>query len=144
MKLTRMRPEGFTLIELLVVITILGILAALAIPLYRAHTVKARLTEVTNSMSHVASAVVSYYEKNDSFPSPSGKAAIHSTLGVSLANVSRIQAVDVTNGAISVTITSISSQVDGSNLTLSPNVDGDGSISWTWGGTIQESFMPSK
>ena len=143
MMLTRMRREGFTLIELLVVITILGILAAVSTPLSMAQTVKASLTEVTNAISQVASAVASYYQETDSFPSASGKEAIRTTLGVSLGNVSRIQAVDVTEGAISVTITNVSSQVDGSSLILTPSTGGDLSISWTWGGTIKESFMPS-
>jgi len=144
MMLTRMRRQGFTLIELLVVSTILGILAAISIPLSSAQTVKASLTEVNNAISHVASAVASYYQENDSFPSASGKEAIRTTLGVSLGNISKIQAIDVTDGVISVTITNVSSQVDGSSLILTPSIGGDLSISWTWGGTIQKAFMPGK
>ena len=69
---------------MLIVIAIIGILASIAIPMYRAQTVKAKLTEVTNSMSNVASAVAAYYQDEGTWPpvTLTTATAIKNTLGV--------------------------------------------------------------
>jgi type IV pilus assembly protein PilA len=128
--------SGFTLIELLVVIAIIGILAALAIPFYEGYKVSAKLAEVENAMSTVASSISLFYHESNTFPNCSTVNEVRNSLGVSLASITRLSGISVVNGGISVTIQNIAPMVDGKSLTLTPNSASDGSLSWTWGWSL--------
>ena len=137
---------GFSLIELLFVIAIIGILAAIAIPIYKAQVISARLAEVTNGMSHISTAVANYKNETNAWPNCGSIAQIQTSLGLALSALNRISLASVNQGTgtISVTVTNIDSTVDGRTITLVPSTAADGSIIWNWGGTLPPKFIPKR
>jgi prepilin-type N-terminal cleavage/methylation domain-containing protein len=91
------KDEGFSLIELLVVVIIIGILAAIAIPIYIGVQNSAKDSAAQADLANAKTAVVAYYTNEGSYPAAINSATL-SDYGYSSASVS-----DGTAGADSIT-----------------------------------------
>lgn len=62
------RQRGFTLIELLIVMTVIGILATIAVPSYQRSLIRSRETVLMEDLYQMRQAIDGYYADHASYP----------------------------------------------------------------------------
>ena len=65
---TTKKQKGFTLIELMIVVTIIGILASIAVPVYRDYTIRTRVGECASVFGTLKTETSLYFSENGVFP----------------------------------------------------------------------------
>ncbi|WP_304522435.1 type II secretion system protein [Actinotalea sp. Marseille-Q4924] len=94
-KSMREKDQGFTLIELLVVMIIIGILAAIAIPVFLSQREKARDTSTKADLSTVGKEIAAYYVE------PIGDLVVTANATtVTLTNGTNVSTVDISEGTV--------------------------------------------
>lgn len=136
-----------TKMRLIVSVFLILFIPCLPIICVKTRDIKAQMTEVTNAMSQVASAVAAHKQESNSWPLCDGVIAIRTNLGLNIPT-KRISSMTVTSPRadeviITATIKGIDSRVDGKNLTLTGKRT-ESDILWVWGGTVPFPLCPKK
>jgi type IV pilus assembly protein PilA len=134
--------QGFTLIELMIVVAIIGILAAIAIPLYQRYTIRAQVAEGLNLTGPFKTAVAEFVNSNGAFPNDNADAGL-SAPGKYIGKY--VNSVSVNGAVVSIQFGNDAHvRINGQTVILTAMNSG-GSVNWTCtsGGVIASMYLPS-
>lgn len=128
--------RGFTLIELMIVVAIIGILAAVAIPMYSDYTQRAKASTGIAALASFKQAVAMCYQNEGRFDDCDAganriPAAITAPADGAEPAVNGLLSVGVTNGVISAQLQAVDTDGVEIDITLTPSDASGSNLSWT-------------
>jgi len=128
------RAAGFTLIELMLVVSIIGILAAVALPAYQDYTIRGKVAEGIGLTEVAKLAVKEYHDRWGVLPADNARAGLPRATDI---RGRYVDSVSIANGVVEVVFNSeAGSPVKAKSLFLLPGINRDaptGALAWRCG-----------
>ena len=135
--------QGFTLIELMIVVAIIGILAAVAVPMYLDYTIRSQIAEGLNLSGGAKVAVTEFTQDRGVFPTNNAEAGLEAAANI---QGKFVTSVTVADDVITVQYgNDVNVQILGETITLTADTTTPGSVRWVCasGGVIQDKHLPA-
>jgi len=134
--------RGFTLIELMIVVAIIGILAAIAIPMYLDYAIRTQVSHGLNLAAGAKVAVAEFYQDQGVFPGDNATAGLEAAGTITGKYITQVEV--VAGGLIEVTYGGdVNLKIMNAKLTMQA-FDLNGSVAWTCtgDGVLVDKWLP--
>ena len=144
------KQSGFTLIELMIVVTIIGVLASIAVPVYRDYTIRTRVGETASIFAPIKAEISLHWSENGSLPGNLSEMPRVAQTAASYEGEYVSALTLATSGVVTITLKTdsrLGTEATGGSVLFTPNVSAGSTVRWevTGGATrpVPAKYRPS-